>query len=459
MPGSTIVAVSSPPGGATRGVVRLSGPAAGDLVRATLRLDDQAALGGRGLYRGRFRDGRGEQPALLLWMPGPRSSTREDVAELHLPGSPWLLDAALARLVELGAELARPGEFTRRAFENGRIDLLQAEGVLELIAASSEAERRAAAGLLFGGLGRRVGRLRDALEELRALCEASLDFDAQDTVDVPLAQLLELGTRARALLSDALAWEERREPLSGLPRVVLVGAPNAGKSSLFNRLTGDGRALVSDLAGTTRDWLSGVWRVAGSDCRLIDTAGLDEEPSRTEPDRLAQDKALEELARADLRLWVVDPAGPEAGGLDAAARRLAGSTPTLLVWSKLDRGVGPPAARERPPVLASVEVSARSGAGLERLEREAARALGLVASAAPTAGQADARALSLRHRRALSIARDQLEEALELLGGGHPLDLAAGALRLSTEALDGVSGRTTPEDLLDRIFARFCLGK
>lgn len=471
----TIAAVASPPGPAQRGVIRVSGPAAGALLAATVR--PVPPLGARGAFRGRFDDGRGTQPVLVLWMPGPASYTREDVLELHLSGAAPLLEAALARLLELGARLAQPGEFTRRAFEHGRLDLSQAEGVLALVEALNERQARAAAGLLLGGLAERVAGLRDALEEVRALAEASLDFDESDTGHVATEELAALGRAARARLAEALDYEERREPLSGLPRVALVGAPNAGKSSLFNRLTG-GAALESDLAGTTRDGVGGLWRLAGVDCALLDTPGLDagtEHRAGGELDRRAQELALELVEGADLLLWVVDSTSAPANRAAPAALAslLKGAGRRLLVWSKLDLAPGGSAARPVPGGLAVdavARVSARSGAGLEALERSAAALLGLSERRSPSspgssqpgaAGEGPdlGRELSLRHRRALESSARHLDRALEALEGGAPLDQVAQELAQATDALDEVSGRTTPEDLLDRIFARFCLGK
>ncbi len=460
---ATIAAIASPSGPGLRGLIRLSGADAARLVLATTRLVGDFAPHRRGIHLGRFRDHRGEQPLLLLWMPAPRSYTREDVAELHLPGSPWLLEAALARLLELGAEPAQPGEFTRRAFENGRIDLLEAEGVLALVQAAGEAECRAASSLLLGGLGVRVAGLRAELEELRALCEASLDFDQSDTGHVPIEELGRLGQRVRAGLEEALSWEERREPLAGLPRIVLAGAPNAGKSTLFNALAADARALVSDLAGSTRDVLVGIWPIAGVDCRLVDTAGLDPEHSGlSDPDRQARARARAELEACDLILWLADPASGRSRSVALGIEALPKGPGCCLVWTKKDLGpVRPPFPH---PGLPAVWVSAARREGLDELASLAATQLGLAGSSPALAevsggGGGDGRALSLRHRRALGIARDQLDGALGLLRSSAPLDLAAEALRLATAALDGIAGRTTPEDLLDRIFARFCLGK
>jgi tRNA modification GTPase len=435
---ATIAAVATPPGAAQRGVIRISGPRAGAIVGAAARLE--RPLGARGLYRGRLHDGRGSQPLLCLWMPGPRSYTREDVAELHLPGSPWLLAAAFARVLALGAESAEPGEFTRRAFESGRIDLAQAEGVLELVEAENELERRAALALLEGGLGRRVAELRERLAELRALCEASLDFDDDATGHVPAAELAAQGALALDELDRALAWERRREPLAGLARVVLAGPPNAGKSALFNALAEDARALESDLAGTTRDVLRALWRPAGARCLLIDTAGLDEELAASgELERRAQERARAERDAADLVLWVEAADAPATGAQPRDA---------LRVLNKCDLAPADPAR--------GLALSARDGRGLEALARAVAARL---SGAGDARAEGSSQALALRHRRALEQARARLEEALDGLARGLPLDLAAEGLRHATDALDGISGRTTPEDLLERIFARFCLGK
>jgi tRNA modification GTPase len=467
---ATIAAISSPPGAAQRGVIRLSGPDAARIARALVApaAERERANGGpftepklaaRGAWTTRIHDGRGEQPCLLLWMPGPASYTREDVCELHLPGSPPLLEAALARVLALGARAAAPGEFTRRAFLNGRLDLTQAEGVLALVESASERERRAALALLEGGLTARLADLREGFAELRALAEASLDFDESDTGHVPMAELLARADLLRAALDEALAWEVRRQPPSALPRVVLVGAPNAGKSTLFNALVPAARALVSAVAGSTRDGASGLAALdaAGrAECLLLDAPGVD--PRARGADRLAQEIAAAERASADLLLEVVDSAGPAAGA-DAASDDVPGAA-RLVVWSRIDL----PGARPAPPH--AVAVSARTGAGLDRLRAALARRLGFAtaeddpgADAPGESGAGLVRELSARHRAALAAAGEALAAARALLAEAAPLDLAADALRDALDALDGIGGRTTPEDLLDRIFARFCLGK
>lgn len=431
--GSTICAVASAPGGGRRAVLRLSGP---DSRRIVASLCPGADLGARGLLMAELDDGVGQQPALLLWMPGPRSYTREDVAELHLVGSPPLLQAALGRALHLGARAAEPGEFTRRAFLNGRLDLTRAEGVLELVSARSSEERRAATALLEGGLDVRVCRLRDRLEELRALTEASLDFDETDTGHIPA---IELGRATRGVvegIEEASTWEVRREPGQGLPRVVLAGVPNAGKSALFNALTLGARgipAIVSSHAGTTRDAKSAEWRVGEALVELVDTAGA--EVGHGDAGRAAQRMREGYMDAADLVLGVVDAT---RGGTVEGAH--------VLAWSQTDRVEALPAPGD------AIAVSSLTGDGLESLA-------GAVADALLGRASGLGRELSARHLEALDSAAGLAREALAGLESGHPLDLFAEGLRAAGDALDRITGQTTPEDVLDRIFARFCLGK
>ncbi len=448
---TTIAAIASPPGGGLRGIIRLSGPRAGEIVRSIWAGGSPLDLARRSARLGRFRDRRGEQPLLLLWMPGPRSFTREDVAEFHLPGAPPLLAAALERLLDLGAVPAAPGEFTRRAFLSGRIDLTRAVGVLALVAARNESERRAGRALLAGGLADRVGLLRERLEDLRALAEASLDFDERDTGHVPEREIEDLALSARAALTEALDWEVARARAAGEPRVVLAGAENAGKSALFNRLMGAEAAIVSPLPGTTRDVLSRVMEIDGHACRLIDTAGVEGPDASGAVVQAARRAARTACESADLLVWVVDAS---AAGV---VRDPPQGACALLVWNKIDLPGVVPAP---PPALAGrlpwVATSALTGAGLSDLRAAIARELG---PAAPGEGAGLSRELSLRHRGALEKASRALAEGLAVWRGRAPLELLAEHLRRATEALDEITGATTPEDLLDRIFARFCLGK
>ncbi len=480
----TIAAIASPPGGARRGIVRLSGPGAREIVEACARFESDDALASRGVWPARFHDGRGEQPVLVFWMPAPRSYTREDVVELHGWGARPLIEAVLRRVLELGARPAAPGEFTRRAFENGQLDLTRAEGVLELVRASNERERRAASALLSGGLARRVEALRDRLLDLRVLCEASLDFDEADTGHVPSEQIDALAGEALGALESALGFERRRAPPTGRARIVLAGAPNAGKSTLFNALCG-ARALVSELPGATRDVLRANWRAGELEFELIDTAGLVEAGASAaptdaprddsaddhsddpddDPDLQAQAASREALASADLVLALASASASQADQLEQlAARRAAGelgAAPLLLVWSQIDR---PDARREPPAELLErlgappwVAVSACSGAGLEQLAQLSSETL--FPGAADSVEDGIEREVSERHLLALAESHTALGGARNALRAGAPLDQVAQTVRVALDALDGILGRTSPEDVLERLFARFCIGK
>ena len=450
---STIAAIASPRGPGARGVIRISGPEARALLEAVWCDGELTPVARRGASQGRIDDGRGTQPALALWMPGPRSFTREDVVELHLPGAPPLLEAALGRLLSLGARAAQPGEFTRRAFESGRIDLTRAEGILELVQARSESERRAATALLLGGLAERLEPLRTQLDALRALAEASLDFDEADTGHVPEEDLEARGQQLLRGLEEAAGWEERRVARSHRPRVVLFGAPNAGKSSLLNALAG-GEALVSEHSGTTRDSVHATWCVPGGELQLVDTAGLD--GAATGPDGEAQRRADHLRSGADLVIWVVDPTAAGEAELRPQLEALPPALPVVLVWSKADLRLEPPA----PPravlerVSATSAASVRTGEGLGELAELVAGEL-----LADRSGPRPERELGVRHRVALERAAAALEAGRGAWREGLPLDLFAEALREVGGELDSISGRTTAEDLLTRIFGAFCIGK
>ncbi|MFT4709357.1 MAG: tRNA modification GTPase [Planctomycetota bacterium] len=495
----TIVAVSSPPGPGARAVVRLSGSQSRQIVAAawqseTLAGDlpghvDAGIPDSRAVLSGAFDDGKSLLPGFLFWMPGPASYTREDVVELHLPGSPPLVDAVLARLFHLGARLAQPGEFTRRAFLNGRLDLTRAEGVLGLIEAADTAAQRSASKLLVGGLEQRMSALREGLESLRALAEASLDFDTAETGHVDTTELELRAGKLEVELGEALLWEQRREPAKGRPRVLLAGRPNAGKSSLFNVLTSEvraeqaeqldsrvalGEALVSSLAGSTRDGVLGTWRLGGVDVELMDAPGLEAELSDTSADGRAQELAARERTGADLLLWAVDGSSMVEANRDALAterKQLEQNTPgnsrLLCLVTKRDLkssglSMADAAGLVDLPPESCLAISTQTSAGLDQLAARVAQRLGLAAGQAdPTvvAAAALGRELSARHRTAIQAALGALEEALGGLRAGLPLDLVAETLREGTLELDAITGETTPEDLLDRIFAGFCLGK
>ncbi|MEM7199445.1 MAG: GTPase [Planctomycetota bacterium] len=435
MHADTIVAVASPPGAGARGVLRLSG--SGALAGAG------ALVGALAAERGsadRVVDVLGQPvPCLVLVMPGPRSYTGEDVVELHLPGSPLLLERIEGALVAGDVRRATPGEFTRRAFENGRLDLAQAEAVLQLIhAAGAEASRRAAA-LLRGGLAASVARLRGVLQDARALLEAGLDFAEGETGAVSEAEW-QPGLVA--------ATAELQELADGLPAVLsgggilLMGASNAGKSALANALAGRDVVLVDDARATTRDVVA-VEIAPG--VTVLDAPGdLEGEVGPTDQAALALRARLGERAAA--ALWVVDASAPvpSARGANEAAETL-GLDLCGIVWTKVDRAAPPVENSAARSDGASFAVSSVTGAGIAALR-------GFLLARGHGRGARDA---AERQRGALHAALAAVRAA-----SAAPSDeLVAEDLAAALRALDEIDGTSSPEALLDRIFAGFCLGK
>ncbi len=390
--------------------------------------------------------------AVVLSFPAPHSYTGEPVVEFQVHGGRIPARRVLDALAAAGASPAGPGEFTRRAFLHGRLDLSQAEAVMDLIRAESDRAASAAAEQLEGSLSRRANTLCDALVSLRADVEATLDFDEDDVPTELLPESIVARVRAiRADVAELLAtWREGRLLREGA-LVVLGGRPNAGKSSLFNALLAAERAIVSDEPGTTRDVLEERLLVRGVPVRLVDTAGLRVASGAVE--RIGVRRAEEEIRRADLHLRVIDAAAPDSAEEAAEAARLPANS-TLVVFSKADLAPG-----FRPPIFAaggprSLVVSATTGEGLAALREAIADGIGARASA-------DAGALANdRHRDLLRRADDALAEA-ETLAGISPLDavLLAQALREATEAVGAIVGRNVSEDVLDAVFSRFCIGK
>ena len=413
--GDTIVALSSPPGAGLRAVVRLSGP--------------------RAIEIGASRPG-------AVAFRAPRSYTREDVVEIHLPGSPPLVDLLVRSLVEAGARPARPGEFTLRAFLNGRLDLAQAEAVERIISSEGEEECRAALDQLEGAFSRRLRGIESALLDLGADAEAAIDFTDQDIEILPGE---EARRRAGALLEDlrALRGETAAARVADArPAAVLLGPPNAGKSSLFNALTGS-EALVTEAAGTTRDVLAAELDV-GVRVKLLDTAGL--QPAAG-VDGEAVRRAREAARRADVVLFVADATDWEAA-LPLAPR----GRPAILVVNKCDLVPGAEVGR-RFHIREVVCTSARTGEGLADLRAALARMIGGEGDGAGARFRVD-----MRQRALLREA----EAALERAAGTAPglgMEFVALDLRAALDALGGITGRDVGEDLLDRIFSRFCLGK
>lgn len=441
----TIAAIATAPGAGGIGVVRISGPQATRIATALLgRLPKSRHAHFAAL---RAADGSLIDRGLLLHFPAPASYTGEDVVELQAHGSAPLLAALLCRVCELGARMARPGEFTERAFLNGKLDLAQAEAVADLIAAGSDAAARAALRSLDGVFSRRVEALRQQVVRLRVHVEAAIDFPEEEIdflADGQIhADLTTLSSDHRDLLDEARRGQRLRDGL----HVVIVGPPNAGKSSLLNALAGSERAIVTAIPGTTRDLLRESIRIDGVELSLVDTAGL--RPHSDDPiEREGMRRAQAELARADLVLAVVECGDTLAR--DALRQSIAGTGAVIWIHSKTDRH-HQRARREDAADGAHLWLSAMTGEGMDALTQ----ALKAAAGGDGGEGSFTARA---RHVAALERAGARLDAAAAQLAAGMG-ELVAEELRIAHETLGEITGAVRSDDLLGEIFASFCIGK
>jgi tRNA modification GTPase len=456
----TIAAIASPPGGAARGIVRLSGPATRQCLARCFHAEPEftwETVAAPTAIPGwmEWDDGMRRLPGELYFWPGTRSYTGEPLAEFHTLGSPPLLDAALAQFCRGGARLAEPGEFTLRAFLAGRIDLTQAEAVLGVIEAADGEQLDAALAQLAGGLGRPLAQLRGELLQLLAELEAGLDFPDEELpfVDAPeLQRKLAEAARTVARLTRQI---EGREAAGAAADVVLVGSPNAGKSSLFNALAGAPGALVSELPGTTRDYLVAESDLDGVKCRWIDTAGVEARlpAQHAEVHAAAQHMSGRQARGAQLRLLCIEAGRPLN---DWQRGQLADERPgCLVVLTKADR-LRPGQAAE-PAGLSRYDVatSSATGAGIDRLRQCVREALVGVASA----GRGGVAGTAIRCRESLRRAAAALADAGSAVAAGLGEELIAVEIRAALDELGRVVGAVYTDEVLDVIFSRFCIGK
>ncbi|MCH5376407.1 MAG: tRNA modification GTPase [Planctomycetes bacterium] len=450
----TIAAIASPPGGAFRGILRLSGPGVIACLQRCFRSEDTGGLGWNDSMLARVLSGRmiipppiHDLPCDVYFWPGPRSFTRQTVAEIHTIGSPPLLEAALSTVCAAGARLARPGEFTMRAFLAGRLDLTQAEAVLGVIDARNRRQLESALGQLAGGLAQPLHELRDRLLDLLADVEAGLDFVDEDIQFVSDSELEHrLGAAAERL--DSLNRQmSGRSQTAELCRVVLVGCPNVGKSSLMNALVNEQAAIVADTAGTTRDYLTRRASFQGLDCLLVDTAGVQVQTTDSLA-AAAQALGIEQAQGAHLQLWCID-ATRHLNQWERAALVEPAPAPRLLVLTKTDQLISTDLHAEAVPT------SSQTGAGLDLLRQAIFEILseqmdseaGIVAQTA------------LRCRESLRGAAESLQRAREYTAGAAGDEVVAAEIRIALDELAQVVGAVYTEDILDRIFSRFCIGK
>ena len=441
----TIAAIASAPGAAGVGVLRVSGPAAPAIAQTLLGRAPQP----RHAHFAAFRDGAGEliDRGLLLYFPAPASYTGEPVLELQGHGSAVLLDALLRRCCELGARLARPGEFTERAFLNGKLDLAQAEAVADLIAARSQAGARAALQSMEGVFSRKVGALLQALITLRVHIEAAIDFPEEEIDFLADPAITAQLAKLRRELADLLREAQRGVRLNDGLKVAIIGRPNAGKSSLLNALAGSDRAIVTPIAGTTRDVLRESLSLDGIVLELADTAGLRD--TEDEVEREGVRRAHGELQRADVALLVTDAA--HAGADLAFFAALPSQVERIVLVNKIDRD-GLAAHDEWRESVYWLWASARTGDGLDLLRDH----LKHVAGAGSGEGAFSARR---RHVLALQSVRDHLDRTAAILATTRAGELAAEELRQAQHALGEITGHYSSDDLLGAIFSSFCIGK
>jgi tRNA modification GTPase len=439
----TIVANATPPGRGGIGIVRISGPKTRAIATGVLGSLPPPRYATVGVFAG--GGGLTIDVGIALFFPAPNSFPGEDVLELHGHGGPVVMDLLVARAVELGARLARPGEFSERAFHNGKLDLVQAEAIADLIAAGSAEAARAALRSLSGEFSSEIGALAVRVMQLRAYVEAAIDFPDEDAEFLESQEvrdrLTEIGERFAKIAETLRQGRALRDGL----HVVIAGRPNAGKSSLLNALAGFDAAIVTEIPGTTRDVLRERIHVDGLPIHVADTAGLRDTDDVIEIEGLR--RARMEMSRADLVLYVVDAT---RGFADGEVAQLPTGTATLVVWNKVDlpEAQPVPVLEDRP----ALPVSALTRSGLPELREQLKAAAGY---------QSESGAWSARRRHLDALARAQslFELAEARLGEHASFELVAEELRQAHEALGEITGEVSNDALLGAVFATFCIGK
>jgi tRNA modification GTPase len=440
-PDDTIVALSTPPGRSGIAVVRLSGPDARAIALRLVPASPEPSP--RQATLGHFHDASGAtiDQVLLTWFPMPNSYTGEDVIEVSCHGSPVVVECLLQEALGAGARLAEPGEFTLRAFLNGRMDLAQAEAVRDLINAQTLYQAKVAAQQVDGALSRRLAPVKKELVDLIALLEAGIDFAEDDVEVLPQPAILERLARVRQPLEElAGSFRYGRVVREGLT-LAIIGRPNVGKSSLFNRLLQRDRAIVTATPGTTRDLVSETLNLEGIPVRLMDTAGIRE--AADEAESIGVQKSWEALADADLTVLVLDA----SAGVTPPDQRLMERAPgAVVVANKCDL------TAERPP-QARLHCSALTGQGLPELRAA------LLEAVRPGAGGESGFLTNIRHERLVREAIEALEAARRAGVEHLPHEMLLLDLYNALRPLNAITGETTVEDILNQIFATFCIGK
>lgn len=452
-PTDTIAALATPVGTSALAVLRVSGPEAAALTQAIFGEVPPARLARHADYRS--VGGTVLDDVVFTFFAAPNSYSGEDTLEISSHGNPFIAQKILEDLLQRGCRAAEAGEFTKRAFLSGRLDLSQAEAVMDLIHARSERALAAANQQLRGSLGRRMDELIQQLLAVLASLEAYIDFPDEDLPPENREHVRQQIERLQSGAGNLLATSHYGEILRSGVRTVIVGEPNAGKSSLLNRLVGRDRALVSPEPGTTRDYLEELISVGPHALRLVDTAGLNSSPGSLE--RRGIEKTLEQAAEADLFLWVVDAAAPLPDLPSALVGQMTAEN-TLIVLNKCDlpsASAGVDAVASARPGFAAIRVSALQGDGFEALSAR----LGEMADRFRTEVGDEVIAINARHAAALERARLALHEAGRKLSADESIELIASDLREALAAFGEIAGKVDNERMLDVLFSTFCIGK
>lgn len=448
---NTIVALSTPYGTGGIAVIRVSGPEAVSVVSRCWKGADLTEVKSHTAHLGDIlaADGTVLDNAVLTIFRGPKSYTGEDTVEISIHGSKWLQRQIVDRIAEAGARPAEPGEFTRRAFINGRIDLAQAEGIADLLSASSRAAHRLAVMQMNGSFSARLDELRDRLVELASLLELELDFSEEEVEFADRDKLCGLTEETLGLISRlACTYKSGKVFKEGVP-VAIAGRPNAGKSTLLNALLDEDKAIVSEVPGTTRDVIEDTVEIGGILFRFYDTAGLRSTSDSVE--QIGIERARSVISRAAIVLWLVDPAD-DVDSRISEARMLVpqDSDKTLvIVFTKSDL-----VEREEEEVQNGISISVKDGTGLDKLKSM------LVESAGQEHDpESELIVTNARHCAALNAAAESLRRVREGLSDGISADFLAQDIREAISHLSEITGRITTETLLQNIFANFCIGK
>jgi len=455
----TIAAISTPLGEGGIGIVRLSGPAAVDIAKKIFKSkkEEWSAAGGHRLIYGHIYDQAGQSvdEVLVGYMKAPHTYTRENIVEINCHGGIVPTKKILELVLGAGARLARPGEFSLRAFLNGRIDLAQAESIVDVIRAQTEAGLKLAVAQLNGNLSTKISDLQERLLGLLAQVEANIDFpedDLEESTGEELIQLSgELLQRIKDLIKGAQAGKIYREGI----RTIIIGRPNVGKSSLLNALLRENRAIVTDIPGTTRDIIEEIINIRGIPLKIIDTAGLHETENIIE--KIGMEKTREMIGRADLVLVLLD-AGRILDEEDLDIISYVGNKKAVFLVNKDDLSEKKIGVENMASLAAGrpvLRISAKEGTGLCELEEKIFE----MVMGGHLTGTDEVLVTNTRHKQALETAARHLEEAVAEIKRSVPVDVVAIDIRAAWEALGEITGAAVTEDLLNRIFADFCIGK